>query len=851
MERQAVKKICVIPYCHTDYAWTNLREWHLARYIANCRETLDLMEAHPEYRAVWDNYIHFLQPVLRWAPELKERIGAAIRRGQLELARGGWSLARPSQTEEETWVRNMLAGNRKFEELFGPEAASEVVFNADTSMGHSQLPQLVRQLGCRYYQFQRPETNLNGRGVPKQFLWRGLDGSEITCARGFYGGFSEAEYLRPGREAPAEEQCAEYEKRELADRLVNAASATVQQFQGIDDALPLTERSDEPINVFGFIEAWNTHRASEMRFATLTESFHDVERDALPRLTGCVDVHDVSYNQPSRGENGLWRLRTVFGEALLQLEAARALAAENGLTPVVTREETDRLWESLFSVTGHAMEAILDADHERVVAAARGELARTKELTLTQAEEIAVRVGGGDESFLVLNPHSFAAELPVRLTVTGARGAQNFRLTDEAGQPVEHQIVAVNAGDKRYYEYGYSSVDVLARVSVKPMSAARVRIRREKGAIGPIEKRGLLLHKTDLPHPAVGERTFTVGGKELRLVKGLLYDARDPETPLAIPVWQETENRSDWLPGAPTGAESLFVPERTLAECEGEVLKQYRVYGTLGTNRAELVYRFGSVPGGVELETVVEHTAGTGKYLLRFAADAETPIAADVPFGWETKPAEELAHTVTDEYELTLRGQYLAKSWSRFVRKGKATTAVSIDCGCYWLKNSIGAVDLVLTRTCDREAVVYGSLDTWMDRTNDPSGRGRSVFRAALLTDGAPEAEASERALLLRRPPVAVACRGGGGAAPAEAPFVREAGPGILLTSFCREGGETVCRFWVCGEGGTLALRMRQDVRKAYAADLNGANRRELPLTGCRAELPVREFEIVTLRLVR
>ena len=183
-------EIIVAPYCHADYAWTNTRAWHKCRYIKSFSDALDIMRTNPDFTYGIDNVIHNLIVFMENCPDRVAELRQRVSEGRMYVMNGGVSLARPNYVGDEAYIRNMTMGRRMFKELLGvTDSQSNMLFNADTTSGHSQMPQILKLGGHQYYSFQRPEFALDHKKIPKQFIWKGLDGSAVLVYRGHYGGF--------------------------------------------------------------------------------------------------------------------------------------------------------------------------------------------------------------------------------------------------------------------------------------------------------------------------------------------------------------------------------------------------------------------------------------------------------------------------------------------------------------------------------------------------------------------------------------------------------------------------------------------------------------------------------------
>ena len=88
--------------------------------------------------------------------------------------------------EAEAVIRNLVLGRRHFETTFPGVNLEVAVFN-DIHPGYSQIPQLLRKAGYRFYRITRPVEALDRKGYKREFIWEGLDGSEILFSYGPYG----------------------------------------------------------------------------------------------------------------------------------------------------------------------------------------------------------------------------------------------------------------------------------------------------------------------------------------------------------------------------------------------------------------------------------------------------------------------------------------------------------------------------------------------------------------------------------------------------------------------------------------------------------------------------------------
>ena len=269
-----MKKTLIVPYCHADWAWTFTRRWHEKRYVLVFEEVLDILKKHSEFRWYMDIYITQLEPFLRTKPERVEELKERIRQGKIDIC-GTFTNLRPSMVGEETQIRDIIIGKEKYKKLFPKANLSVYASTVDVSVGHHQMPQLLKLSGYKYLRFWRPHTALSVKRIPFEFHWAGIDGSKILCSRGSYGGFNYDKNLP------------ENFKKEIS--YDNELSTTGIRWisMGADDARPLrTPYQDKKIPIFDFIKKWNEKEKISLKFATPLEFFEEIAKEKNPSLYG-------------------------------------------------------------------------------------------------------------------------------------------------------------------------------------------------------------------------------------------------------------------------------------------------------------------------------------------------------------------------------------------------------------------------------------------------------------------------------------------------------------------------------------------------------------------------------------
>ncbi|MEZ5086400.1 MAG: glycoside hydrolase family 38 C-terminal domain-containing protein [Tessaracoccus sp.] len=162
----------MVPHTHWDREWYEPHDVFRARLVAMMDRLLDILEREPVYAFTLDGQSAAIEDYLEIRPERRERVAAAVARGQLAL--GPFQILLDEFTcDGETTIRNLEHGIASARRL-GQEM--RVGYLPDM-FGHvAQMPQILRGFGLT-------DAAL-WRGVPASvdrhaFVWEALDGSVV------------------------------------------------------------------------------------------------------------------------------------------------------------------------------------------------------------------------------------------------------------------------------------------------------------------------------------------------------------------------------------------------------------------------------------------------------------------------------------------------------------------------------------------------------------------------------------------------------------------------------------------------------------------------------------------------
>ncbi len=703
--RCARTRIALVPYTHCDWAWVHTRAWHERRYALIFAETLEIMRRDPDYRWYIDNWACQLAPLLDLRPDLLPDLRSRIAEGRIAVC-GGYANVRPHMVGDETYVRSLLIGRRLFGEAFPEADLSVQADSVDVATGHPQLPQLLRQAGYTSLRFWRPFSSLSIKGIPVDFRWEGLDGSQVLASRGGYGGlFAPAEAHRPllqPEALEADDMAEMLWDAELRERAWLAPTEMLWLSLGCDDTRPLRTIDDAPADAPALVARWCELGLGQIAFATPVDYFTELRAraDRLPLIAGTLDPCDVAYNAAWNGERGL-AVQRVGNDALLtQAEAAEALAslAPGAETPPDDLVPHEALWRDHLLTCAHATQWLFTEDFAELkeMADRVGLEARRLRTEALRGLARGVRLPH-DTLGVVWNPLPWRRTVAVPVQVARYGDDWPLELVDGAGRPLLEQTLGAKTG-----QGGYPEETRLISLGMPPMGLAMVRERPRNAAevipgpdhfLGPPEGSELLdlvLHDVDCP------------GGPLHV---------GPITASHTPVW------GDW------------------AQLEdGPVRRRTRLTGEIDGLPLTMTLDQHAGSPMLDAEVRIDWPGRDGFLAARTPLPPGARLFGDIPFGVELKDIENEpylkdAWPACNSMERCREGLFYARSFVACQADGGGYALIGRNTDRYYRRSPDGAwlEHLLLNRVV--------SLDEWEHHV-EPStigGRGPHTLRFSLL----------------------------------------------------------------------------------------------------------------------
>jgi len=164
-----------IPHTHWEGAVFKTREEYLEIGLPHILQALKLLKARPDYRFTLDQAC-YVKPFLERYPEEAPAFRKLVAEGRLAIVGGTDVMLDVNMPGGESFVRQVLYGKGWFRRALGLDVT--VGWQLDTFGHHAQMPQLLKLAGYKSFWFFR---GVSGWDVPAEFLWEGLDGSQVPA----------------------------------------------------------------------------------------------------------------------------------------------------------------------------------------------------------------------------------------------------------------------------------------------------------------------------------------------------------------------------------------------------------------------------------------------------------------------------------------------------------------------------------------------------------------------------------------------------------------------------------------------------------------------------------------------
>jgi hypothetical protein len=848
-------RIYVMPYTHADIAWVHTRAWHIDRYVRAMDEVLALYEADPDYHYYIDTWTELIRPYIEHRPNAVEAIRQRVREGRLAVCGGQYGNVRSTAIGNETQIRNMQLGMRRWKEL-APDVEFRVHSNIDVTLGHTQMPQLLGLAGIEAYFVMRPLAALDAQDIPRVFHWQGLSGDRILVYRDTgVGLFQEHERFGPewvsDWHAMVQHLWNTYLSRPAHDG-VPAIGLSV----GVDDSRPdRFSFNDVPADYGALIRSWNAREGSTMRYGTPDTLIAAVqaEADKLPVIDSILDPTCVYYNIALNGRRGIWWLREQADRLLVDAEIMSALAhVTNGAA--YPEADFTRWWEGLLDWTPHAVQWLFREDWQQGELALRNVInAATEQRERAAAALVGGCLPGDATGIALLNTLPQPAQEIMPLWIINGDLTRGFvGLRDAQGNRVPTQVI------------GFPTVGaetaVLVEANVPGCGTTTLQMEWEAAPSGISyaaaeehwRKRYGLVEKQPL-----GGESFTLASDRIRMTLegGHLVALEDLTTgslrhapagasflePVCYPITR-TGWSSDAIPDDPQG----FVVEETQLDENGplrwRVTRTGRAGGFWVRQHLDLLKGERVVRSTVQfLDAADEADALLG---LSVPLSEEAELSVDIPFGIEPRPVHAIRYGIS---ERAILGLFWGRTWADAKDESGRIALVAADGDkmfrAYGTPRRL--THFLAQKTRSFEA-------SWEAYINTDDVGGRQVFHHLLVLAGsdAPQTDLVRLAERLRHPLTAAYVPD---AQREDRSLLSVAPDTVFLSALTWEDGHLLIRLiQMAAEAAEVRIELPFEAVSAELVDFRGRPlSTQVACDGKQAHFSIQPWQVATLRVER
>ena len=170
--------ILAVGHTHIDVAWLWTLDQTRQKVGRSFRTVANLLEEYPDF-VFAQSQAQLYDFVKNGYPELFDKIKEFVAQGRWEPVGRMWVESDCNLTGAESLVRQFMLGTRFFEQHFGENCQSSVMWLPDTFGFTWSLPQIARQFGIKYFFTAKIGWNKYNKLPYDTFWWQGIDGSRL------------------------------------------------------------------------------------------------------------------------------------------------------------------------------------------------------------------------------------------------------------------------------------------------------------------------------------------------------------------------------------------------------------------------------------------------------------------------------------------------------------------------------------------------------------------------------------------------------------------------------------------------------------------------------------------------
>lgn len=173
-------KVALIGHSHLDIAYYWRRIHAVQKNLRTVLIQMRLMDKYPDFRYA-HTQAYTYETVEKYYPEVFEELKQKIKDGSFEIVGAMYVEPDCNVPSAESLIRQCLYGQHYFREKFGITVDS--CFLPDVFGNSWILPQILKKSGVDYFISNKMSTwNDTNRFPHNNFIWRGIDGSEVYAS---------------------------------------------------------------------------------------------------------------------------------------------------------------------------------------------------------------------------------------------------------------------------------------------------------------------------------------------------------------------------------------------------------------------------------------------------------------------------------------------------------------------------------------------------------------------------------------------------------------------------------------------------------------------------------------------
>jgi alpha-mannosidase len=845
-------KLIIVPYAHNDFGWLRSNLWDRERTPLVHKEALEIMRRDPDFKWFLDSEFEVLDWFLDRYPDMEQELKYRVKQGRFGVAPGSFCNPDNPFMEAEAMIRNLVLGRRHFEGKF-PGVNLEAAVFADIHPGYAQIPQLLRQAGYRYYRITRPIRALDAKGYKREFVWEGLDGSDILFSYGLYsGGVSDYGAINNCRRDWDKALVTFYDS--MKEALPGSATGVIWVPFGGDASRPLRAGDHEEIEVDlgGFVREWQKREPVPLTFGTPIEYFRELDqrRSRLPRLKGSVDPVGWPFWYGSCGSHSLdnWRERTT--RDLVEAEILSCVGNLEGMP--FPASQIDGLWRDALTLHFHDGLFVGDEDFVALRSSARDVGLQCDRIRTGVLKKLSRRIAAkpGTQAIAVFNPMSWSRrELVVIHPVFPSDVTARVRVLDSEGREIPHQTLKTVTGG-----YGgplrYAEAYLLVEVEVPPLGYATLYIDPQKGE--EVEDR-------KEPPVNVLENEYArlrLGETGIESLEDMRRGVRYPGA--GNPVYYSTEDSWPYHGGPITGEARIAGASWRLVE-QGRLRNTAETKGRLGEHQVALRLSLYHTVERIDLDLDLESAGGNGYFAIRVPFDFTGNVTTGIPFGAEILDLSREPFGKDAGEERLRENVFFAHHWVDYSdgRAGLALVAAEGKRGFRFDPHERFLEHILLMTIAQHDSPANATMSEWTSLFANRyfSGKGKHSFHYSLIPHGGDWRSAGvlQRAQEQLYPVRWIHVHSAAGASlPPRKSFVSIDPETIAISSWqWKPDGYQLRLYDTKGEGGDVKVRLPLRARRCEPVDFNGRPQSDLKvdLRQDIARFRMHPWQIVTLRI--